>query len=247
MRITIFVLIFLHHGVVFSQKEMATQPACWLIINGNHKVQERWGIHSEYQLRRSEFLREPMQYFIRLGVDYYSPKSGQFTVGYGWFHTMPYGEQPVGHVTDEHRMWQQYQYKTNLTRMELIHRYRLEQRWIENWGSINNTDVTQNGHIFRQRIRYRFLLNYPLTRKYFEDNTLFMSVSDEVFLGFGKGIGKNVLDQNRFYAGLGWRFTKNLQFQLGYLNQFIIKSDGVHIERNHTLQASLTLQADFSK
>jgi len=79
------------------------------------------------------------------------------------------------------------------------------------------------------------------------DNTLFFSISDEIFLGFGKGIGKNVMDQNRFYTGLGWRFTKNIQLQLGYLNQYIIKSDGLHMERNHTLQASLTLQADFSK
>jgi hypothetical protein len=240
-------LIALHQGGIYAQKDIANQAACWLVYNGNHKVHERWGIHTEYQLRRSELLREPMQYFLRLGVDYYSPKSGQFTTGYGWFHSTPYGEQPSSHTTNEHRLWQQFMYKTTIAGLELIHRYRLEQRWIENWTSVDQTNYTENGFIFRQRVRYRFLINHPLSRKELIDNTLFMAISDEIFLGFGKGIGKNVLDQNRFYAGLGWRFSKNLQFQLGYLNQFIIKTDGVHIERNHTLQASLTLQADLSK
>jgi hypothetical protein len=217
------------------------------VYNANHKVHERWGIHTEYQLRRSEFVREPMQYFIRLGVDYYSKNIGQFTAGYGWFHTLPYGEQPISQITDEHRLWQQYLYKTTFPRMEFIHRYRLEQRWIENWSNANNTLLSKNGFVFRQRVRYRFMINLPLSRKRMVDNTLFFSISDEIFLGFGKGIGKNVMDQNRFYTGLGWRFTKNIQLQLGYLNQYIIKSDGLHMERNHTLQASLTLQADFSK
>ncbi len=247
MRKATFLLLVFFQCAIYSQKEIATQPACWLVYNGNHKVADRWGIHSEYQLRRSEFVREPMQYFIRMGVDYYSPKSGQFTAGYGWFHSIPYGEQPTKYSTNEHRLWQQYMYKTTLERTELIHRYRLEQRWMENWSSTDNTNFTHNGFIFRQRARYRFLINHPISRKELIDNTLFMAISDEIFLGFGKGIGKNVLDQNRFYAGLGWRFTKNFQFQIGYLNQFIIKTDGIHIERNHTLQASLTLQADFSR
>jgi hypothetical protein len=188
-----------------------------------------------------------MQYFIRLGVDYYNKNIGQFTAGYGWFHNLPYGEQPISQITDEHRLWQQYLYKTTFPRMEFIHRYRLEQRWIENWSNANNTLLSKNGFVFRQRVRYRFMINLPLSRKRMVDNTLFFSISDEIFLGFGKGIGKNVMDQNRFYTGLGWRFTKNIQLQLGYLNQYIIKSDGLHMERNHTLQASLTLQADFSK
>ncbi|MEY3426197.1 MAG: hypothetical protein RL679_1555, partial [Bacteroidota bacterium] len=67
------------------------------------------------------------------------------------------------------------------------------------------------------------------------------------FLGFGKGIGKNILDQNRLYGAIGWRFTKDFQVQLGYLNQFIVKSDGVKMERNHTLQIGATYNMDFTK
>ena len=78
-----------------------------------------------------------------------------------------------------------------------------------------------------------------------EDKTLFLSLYDEVFLGFGKGIGKNILDQNRLFASIGWKFNGRSNVQLGYLNQMIFKSDGIHIERNHNLQLSWTYNLDF--
>jgi hypothetical protein len=74
-----------------------------------------------------------------------------------------------------------------------------------------------------------------------------MNVNDEVFLGFGKGIGKNILDQNRFIAAVGYQFSPNFNFQMGYLNQFVIKSDGIQMERNHTLWASVVYNLNFSK
>jgi hypothetical protein len=80
-----------------------------------------------------------------------------------------------------------------------------------------------------------------------DDVTLFLAIYDEVFIGFGKGIGANVLDQNRLFAALGWRFNSDSNIQLGYLNQFVFKADGQRAERNHTLQAALTYNIDFRK
>ncbi|MBL7775009.1 MAG: DUF2490 domain-containing protein, partial [Saprospiraceae bacterium] len=95
--------------------------------------------------------------------------------------------------------------------------------------------------------RYRLLVSIPLSKKTMEDNTLFFSAYNEIFLGFGKGIQKNVLDQNRLYLALGWRFTKNANLQLGYLNHYVIKGDGAQKERNHTLQAGLTYNLDWRR
>ena len=79
------------------------------------------------------------------------------------------------------------------------------------------------------------------------DNTLFLSMYEEVFLGFGTGIGKNILDQNRLYAAIGWKFNAKTNVQLGYLNQIAVKSNGIDMERNHNLQLSCTYNFDFSK
>jgi hypothetical protein len=76
---------------------------------------------------------------------------------------------------------------------------------------------------------------------------LFLAVYDEPFLGFGKGIAKNILNQNRFYVALDWRFNPNFNVQMGYLNQYVVKKDGIQAERNHTLQMSISYHLDFRK
>ena len=78
-----------------------------------------------------------------------------------------------------------------------------------------------------------------------EDNTLFFATYEEVFLGFGNGISKNILDQNRLYFALGWRCDKDFNVELGYLNHRVIKSDGEHSENNHTLQLAVTYNLDL--
>ena len=231
----------------FSQKEISPQNHAWVMYFGNHKLSENWGIHSEYQWRRSDMFNDWQQSLLRIGVDYYSKQNAQYTVGYGWIRSYEYGEQPIAHNLNEHRIWEQFVLKNKIGRVDLSHRYRLEQRFIENWVKDANAVYYQDGFVFRQRVRYRFMVTVPLSRKEMKDNTLFLAVYDEPFLGFGKGIGKNILDQNRLYGALGWRFNKDLNVQLGYLNQYIVKTDGIKVERNHTLQIGLTYNIDFTK
>ena len=45
----------------------------------------------------------------------------------------------------------------------------------------------------------------------------------------------------------GWRFNKEFNLQVGYLNQFVAKSDGINMERNHTLLISTLYNLDFTK
>lgn len=239
-----FIFIFF---IGFSQKEIVSQHHAWAMYFGNHKLNKNWGIHSEYQWRRSEYFNSWQQSLLRIGVDYYANNGVQITAGYGWIKSFPYGKQPISYVNNEHRVWQQFIIKNNFSRLEIQHRYRLEQRFIE-LKKLNSDDkYEQDSFIFRQRIRYRFLVNIPLNNKEMIDNTLFLSLYDELFVGFGKGIGKNVVDQNRLYGALGIRFNKNFNIQMGYLNQFIIKSDGIKMERNHTIQLGITYNIDLSK
>jgi len=123
----------------------------------------------------------------------------------------------------------------------------LEQRWLDQYFMDVSGQVYEGVVGFRNRIRYRVMLTFPLSKPSLSDNTLFLNVNNEVFLGFGKGIAKNPLDQNRFITALGWRFNKQTNLQLGYLNQFIIKGNGLDMERNHTLWIGLTYNVDFSK
>ncbi len=168
------------------------------------------------------------------------------TGGYGWIKSFPYGEQPIKLAFNEHRIWQQLVLQQRVGRFYFHHRYRLEQRLLERVYAEDGTHQT-DGYNFRNRARYRLFVSVPLSSKELKDKVLFAGMYDEVFLGFGKGTGYNVLDQNRLYFSLGWRFNKSCNIQLGYLNHYVIKPDGLNHERNHTLQIALTYNLDLRK
>ena len=242
-----FFLILLGTGKCMAQKDISTQSHAWVMYFGNHRLSERWGIHTEYQWRRADLFNDWQQSLLRLGVDYYSKSGAQFTAGYGWIRSYQYGDQPISYNLNEHRIWEQLILKSKAGRFDFQHRYRLEQRFLENWVKDADGKYNMDGFLFRQRVRYRFLLTMPISRKEMANNTLFLAVYDEPFLGFGKGIAKNILDQNRLYAALGWRFNPNFNVQLGYLNQYVVKKDGIQAERNHTLQIGVTYNLDLRK
>lgn len=243
--IGLFLLGFVETSL--AQKTISNQNHAWVTYLGNHKITNKFGIHTEYQWRREDGFNHWQQSLARIGLDYYVNPNLSATAGYGWIITYPYGDQPVLHQFNESRIWEQVNAKAKYGRFELQHRYRLEQRFMENY--VKNTDgsITKSDNIFRQRVRYRGMVLVPLSRKEMSDNTLFLNVNDEVFVNFGKGVGKNIFDQNRLNFALGWRFNKDFNVQVGYLNQFIEKADGIRNERNHTLLISTVYNFDFTK
>ena len=246
--IRIFTVIFLvSTQLIMAQKLISNQNHAWVTYLGNHKLTDKISLHTEYQWRRADGFQNWRQSLARIGIDYNLLPNLSITTGYGWIVSYPYGDQAIAHTYNEQRIWQQVTAKAKYGRFELQHRYRLEQRFLENY--IRNQDGTfsKGADLFRQRVRYRVMVLVPLSRKEMLDNTLFLNVNNELFLGFGKGIGKNILDQNRMNFALGWRFNKDFNFQMGYLNQFGVKSDGVKAERNHTLLISTVYNIDFTK
>jgi hypothetical protein len=218
----------------YAQKTIDDQLHGWVLYQGNHKLNSQFDLHTEYQWRRANGFADWQQSLARVGLDYKLNPSVTISGGYAWILTYPYGSQPIANQTNENRLWQQLILKQLIGNLQVQHRYRLEQRWIDNQ--------------FKQRMRYRAQVLIPLQKSFVDKKQgLFLNVNNEVFLGFGKGIGKNILDQNRFIGAVGYQFNKDFSLQMGYLNQFVIKPDGLHIERNHTLWTSVMYNLDFSK
>ncbi len=225
-----------------AQKEIVNQQNGWFMYFGNHKLTDRVSLHTEYQWRRSDIITSWQQSLLRLGVDYKLTDAVMITGGYGHIVTWPYVEQPVADKFTEHRIWEQLILTQRANRFYFHHRYRLEQRWLEGNGGSGSSDYT-----YRNRIRYRFLINIPLNKKEMAANTLFLSIYDEPFIQFGKNFQRNYLDQNRLYLALGYQFSAKGNAQLGYLHHYVIKGDGLRAERNHTFQMSITYNLDFRK
>jgi hypothetical protein len=246
-------LLFLA-AITFGQKKISEQNHAWTTYQGNHKLSKKWGLHTEYQWRRADFYQHWQQSLMRIGLDYHLNPNAFVSAGYGSIITFQYGEIPVSHQFNEHRIWEQFTQKSTIGRVDIQHRYRLEQRILDNYIKSGN-EYVKDGTVFRNRVRYRAMAFIPLNHSSMSDNTLFLNVNDEVFLGFGEGIGTNILDQNRLQVALGWKFNSKCMVQAGYMNQYVVKNAKVSLtntvldqaENNNTLTIGLTYNFDFSK
>jgi Protein of unknown function (DUF2490) len=259
----IYFLILLS-GYTFGQvNTKVDQFNSWISYTGNHKLTEKWGFITEYQFIRNKGFSKPLQQQVRIGLDCNLNK--KVLVSFGWTHveTSPYGDfadevpSKFNNIKfNEQRIWEQLALKhESIGRFQFDSRFRFEQRWsqvFKNFGSANEPiflrydDPVEGLWKYRQRVRYRFRVQLPLSNPEMIDNTLFLVVTDEIFVNFGKYVASNIFDQNRLSFALGWRFNKNFNTQLGYLNQFAEKGDGIHKENNHTLQIGIVYNIDFS-
>ncbi len=243
MRFHLTILCFLIFTSAYTQRNNVQQYHVWYNYFGNHRITEKWGIHTELQLRRANWLPETQQTLARIGIDYRQNDNLMITAGYAWIYSDRYGKLPATKAYQENRTWQQLHLTQQLSRATLQHRYRLEQRWVEAFAS----DSTPAQTIYTNRIRYRFQTLIALNTDKIESNTWFVALNNEVWINFGKNIKYNIYDQNRAYGGFGYQFSKAGNVQLGYLHQAIFKADGIHVESNHTVQVAITYNVDLRK
>ena len=164
------------------------------------------------------------QSLIRPGIGYKLSDTVNIWLGYGWVLTRPLG----GRETDEHRIWQQFDWTGSVSGSGLFSRTRLEQRFL------SNGDDT--GWRFRQFSKY----THPLHAE-----RLYLSIWDEVFVNinstdFGAESG---FGQNRAFVGLGVHLdaAKHFRFELGYMNQFIANENRPDA-MNHIISTNLFIR-----
>jgi len=180
----------------------------WLIYIGNKKVNEKWNIHNEVQYRNYDVIGDLEQLLLRTGLGYtFDENKSNLLLGYGYILSENYiGNTDEKISVNEHRIFLQFTTKQKIRKVALMHRYRFEQRFVED--------------DFKMRFRYFLGLNIPLQYKPEGKNPLYLSAYNEIFLN----TESSVFDRNRLYGGLGYKFSKNLKLELGYMNQFFENS-----------------------
>ncbi|HMX40491.1 MAG TPA: DUF2490 domain-containing protein [Saprospiraceae bacterium] len=240
MKRTLFALLFLlvGTGAAVAQRQHTTNRNSWLMYFGDHKFSPHWGLHVEAQLRRSDGVNIGQQLLLRPGINYHFSPALFASAGYCFVQTYPYGEFAAKSSFPEHRLWEQLQFKNVTGRLEWINRLRLEQRWVDA-PTLQGSTYQPGPAVYSNRMRLLNRVSLPLHGKSIEDKTWYLSAYDEVFLGFGKNVALNILDQNRAYAALGYKVPRLGRVELGYLFQRVFKADGVKTENNHTLMLGL--------
>ncbi|GGK59694.1 DUF2490 domain-containing protein [Rufibacter glacialis] len=211
----------------------------WFMYFGTHKLTDKWGLHTEFQLRRYQVVSHPQQFLPRVALTYSLSDRASVAAGYAYVRTYPYGDNPAREAFPEQRTYQQLQLRDQQGIFILQHRFRLEQRWIKFPGAEDYT--------YLNRARYQFRATLPLQGATLEDKEFYLGLYDEVFVNFGPNVTQNIFDQNRAYAAVGYRFHKDATLEVGYLHQHVAQRNGIWFESNHTLQVGLTYNLDFRK
>lgn len=176
----------------------------WWIYFGNMKIKSDWNWHNEVQYRNYNVAGDLEQLLIRTGIGYnLTENNNNILIGYGYILSQNYVDGSEDKVSvNENRIYQQFINRQKIGIVAVQHRYRFEQRFIE--GD------------FKMRFRYFLLLNIPLNNKELIDNTVYVSAYNEIFLN----TSGTIFDRDRLYGGLGYRFSKTVKIEIGYMNQF---------------------------
>ncbi|MDQ0782278.1 DUF2490 domain-containing protein [Chryseobacterium sp. W4I1] len=193
-----FTVLILESITTFAQEN---DLGAWYMYFGNNKISKKLNLHNEIQYRNFNAVGDLEQLLIRTGIGYdLTENNNNVLLGYGFILSRPYvnGEK---RENIEHRIFQQFITKQKFGRFNLQHRYRLEERFLQD--------------DFRMRFRYMIGLNIPITQKEMLPKSLYASVYNEIFLNFDSP----VFDRNRVYGALGYVINKNMRIEAGYMNQ----------------------------
>jgi hypothetical protein len=200
--VTILIMFFFSSNSYSQNSNLGN----WLIYIGSKKVNSKINWHHEVQYRNYNAIGDLEQLLLRTGVGYnLSENNNNILLGYGYIHSQNYVDNSDNKVNvNEHRIFQQFVTRQSFTRVKIQHRYRFEQRWVEDAD-------------FKLRFRYFLSLNIPLNNQDIVDKTWYASVYNEIFINDEQ----TVFDRNRLYFGLGYKLSKTTKFEVGYMNQFL--------------------------
>ena len=220
-------LLFTLLSFITIQKIQAQEKdfRSWNIININQQIVENFTFQSDIQYRTWEKLDQLNQLLIRGGVGYdLSKNNNTILLGVAYIATRNPITDDSYNTFQEHRIYQQFNTKHKISKVNLNHRFRFEER-------LMNDDI-----FFR--FRYQFNATLPLNKPSLTKNAFFIKASNELFLN---AIKTNEFDRNRLNFNLGYVLTPKLTIEAGYMKQHV-----KHTQTNH-LMLGITLNNPINK
>jgi hypothetical protein len=196
----------------------------WTTYSGDHAVTSRLAVTADAQLRLGG--QEPVirNVLLRPGMSFALDSRVRIGAGYALSHQDPNDAALPTEL--EHRIWQTVQLSHRVRRAQLSHRFRLEQRFHGERETVSSPRTWSTSG----RARYSARSSFPIS----SSGNSWVSIGDELFMGFGGSAGSPAFDQNRAHLSFGTRLTPALRIEAGYLYQ-ITRTDadrltaGTHI------------------
>lgn len=244
-KISIVLILTLFTINSFSQEARLNDPNFinWFAYTGSIKLNPKVAIHTEFQWRRTEGLKNGQQELYRTGINYSLRKDVNLIAGYAFAQTYSYGDFPAAFAFPEHRIFEQVLLKNPIGKVDVSHRFMLEQRFV---GSVSlQNGVQKTDYNYLNRMRYRAKVEIPLQNNKSSSN-LSLILQDEIFIGWGENIGANIFDQNRIGILLGYKLNKLVKLEAGYINQTLQQGKRINNKPVYQHNNGFLLAANFS-
>ncbi len=234
-KISILAVLLITSQIVFSQKITDEKRQYWIGYLTQTKISKPISIWNDFHW-------VPESFFIaRTGLTYHFDNKLKTTTTLGYAHAWFYPSEGNDTYRPEHRIFGQTTFSHKKNSFSFFHRIRYEARF----RGVIVDDFLQNEFNFNYRFRYLFQSRYFFTTD--KIGNWFAVASDEILFNAGHEIKNNFrLDQNRISLGLGYQ-TKNMTFQLVYMNQLIESNTEFSFRMNHNLQLLVFHNFDLSK
>lgn len=201
-KIILLAILFIFY---FVSQAQPGKTGNWFIYFGNKSINKKWNWHHELQYRNYNIAGDLEQLLIRTGIGYnLTENNNNLLLGYGFILSEPYiATTNEKTSTREHRLYQQFITRQSFGRVNLQHRYRIEERFLE-------TD-------FKMRFRYFLAVNIPVNKKQMTPGAVYASAYNEVFLN----AENPVFDRNRIYGAVGYMINKKFRAEAGFMTQLL--------------------------
>ena len=203
-----------------AQNSPENKLGTWFMYNGSHTISAHYTLKTMAHYRYFETTSEFQQSIYRVGLNYQLTKKLSFTLGLSAVETDTQYKSPSEFLT-EYRIYEDLLLNTNLTKLKLRHRFRLEHRFLELQGIKSTVNW----------LRYDLNASYPISK------VLTVYAFNEIFINF-EG---DLVPQNWTGGGLVYKLNSNLKLKVGYFYQKL-KTTGFN-----RLQLGIILNTDFRK
>ena len=232
-RILFLFLTISLYSVGYAQ----TQFSGWLASFNTFKLNNKFSVHFDAQLRSTDELKAVQTILLRPGLNFHLSKNWMLTGGYAYISNRR-SVAGVSGLLPEHRIWQQALVNHKWKNIAIAHRFRFEERFISKATEVNDNLETDG---FDPAYRFRYFLRgiIPFSKGKVFSQGPFFALQNEVFLNTGdrSAVNGKTFDQNRLYTAIGYRLPGKIDLEAGYMNQYT--STRSSFTNNHIAQIAV--------
>lgn len=201
----------------------------WFLVLNKFQLNKKWSITNELHERTGSFFHNHATFIARPSVDFNLNENVEFAIGYSFVQTSSYFPYFTPLPKIEHNVWQQVMLKQNISNTTILHRFRQENRFIDNIV-LNGSDFEKNGFKYVNRFRYRITLNHEFYEFSKTNHELFAVFFDELWINQTKKLLPKEFTRNWLFLGLGYKFSENSNLQAGFMHQYDYAGASNYIE-----------------